>query len=87
MEVINVKREYARGVINSLSGRFFTATFVGKHDRAVHKVNGRVCNKGPTNSSHPDLLVTFNVHKMDYRTINLDGIVEIRCDKKIYKFE
>lgn len=92
IEIVNVKREFAKGVIESLKGRFFSVIFEGKHDKAVHKINGRIGvvshSRGskPGNNLGSDLMVAFNVHKMDYRTINLDGIMEIRCDKKIYKF-
>lgn len=89
---VNVKREYAKNIIESLKGRFFTATFIGKHDRVLHKVNGRTgvikhLQSNRERTTTPDLLSAFNVHKMDYRTVNLDGIVEIRCDGKVYKFE
>lgn len=90
---INVKREAANEIIRSQNGKFFTAYFVGKTDGNMHNVNGRTGvykyarGNGINNAfGKPDLVNAFNVKKMAYRNINLDGIVEIRASKTIYKF-
>lgn len=86
------QREQILNIIKSQKGRFFTVTFIGKHDGAIHKLNGRCGVYKYSNGGYnpatgkPDLLSAFNVQKNAYRTIYLDGVVEIRAGKNVYHF-
>lgn len=90
--VINVKRDQARDIIKAQNGKFFTVLFKSKKDGHNCILNGRTgvwrYSKGGKNNvkGKIDLVSAFNVKKMDYRTINLDGVVEIRANGVIYKF-
>ena len=76
------KRNAIRELINAQNGRIFTARFVGK-DGKEHTTNGRlaVCkysHGGRNNAAgKEDLITVFNLHKMQYRNIYIDGVTEI----------
>lgn len=91
-EVVIITREQAKAIIEKQDGRFFSVTFKSKDDGSLHKINGRqnvtkYLKKNQKNQdNHEDLKVTFNVKKMAYRYIFLDGVHEIRAGHKIYTF-
>lgn len=87
----NEKREMVRKIINSQNGKFFTVKFWGvKGDE--HFFNGRTgvfkySSGGKNNAEGKDHLINaFNVHKMGYRNVNLDGVTEIRAGHSVYTF-
>jgi hypothetical protein len=88
---ITEKRAAIRKILSNQNGRFFTVKFVGV-DGKNHVVNGRTgvskfSNGGHNPSSGKDHLVNaFNVQKMAYRNIFLDGVREIHADRKVYTF-
>ena len=90
---VSTKADVARQIINAQNGKFFTAVFTSKVDGTEKVINGRggvfKYSKGGTNniSNKKDLLSVFNVQKMEYRAINLEGIKEIRAGRSVYKFE
>ncbi|MCK9369244.1 hypothetical protein M0R04_04835 [Candidatus Dojkabacteria bacterium] len=99
-EVVKVKRINANKIIDEQVGKFFTAIFASKVDGRECKINGRQLVKkylkkvntsaavtSGVDTNHPDLKTTFNVKKLQYRKIHLDGIREIRASNKIYSFE
>jgi len=85
------KRQAVREIINSQNGKFFTAKFVGVTGD-THVFNGRTgvfkYSKGGVNYStgKEHLLNAFNVQKMGYRNLNLDGITEIHAGHSVYNF-
>lgn len=91
MEMI-AKRAEIRNIIAAQKGKFFTATFESKQDGTTRKINGRTgvrkYSKGGINviQNKEDLVSAFNVHKMGYRSVFLDGVTEIRAGGKVYKF-
>jgi hypothetical protein len=88
---VSEKRNTVRNIINNQGGRFFTVKFMGV-DGKEHSVNGRTgvaaySNGGRNNASNKDHLVTaFNVQKMAYRNIFLDGVTEIHAENTVYTF-
>ena len=88
-----VKADFARQIINAQNGKFFTAVFTSKIDGSEKVINGRggvykYSNGGVNNiADKKDLVSVFNVQKMAYRAINLEGITEIRASNSVYKFE
>lgn len=86
------KAELAREIINAQNGKFFTAVFTSKVDGSEKIINGRggvfKYSKGGVNNikNKKDLVSVFNVQKMEYRAINLEGIKEIRASNSVYKF-
>lgn len=78
------KRQAIRELINAQQGRIFTAHFIGK-DGKPHTTNGRlaVCkySHGGRNNAegHDELVTVFNVHKMQYRNIYIDGVTKIKA--------
>jgi hypothetical protein len=94
VEIIKVKRLKAQEIIDEQNGKFFTATFRGKNDGIIHNLNGRtgvhkyIKKQLESHKENlPDLITAFNVKKMSYRRVFLDGILEIRAGGKIYCFE
>lgn len=93
VEVINVRRIWAEEIINAQGGKFFTVIFSSKVDGREVKINGRLGVKKflknlkkKTVTGQDDLKVAFNVKKMEYRKVFLDGVKEIRGGNKIYTF-
>ena len=88
---LNVTRQAAHLIIDQQQGKFFTALFIGK-DGKEHKINGRTGVykykrrvDGDNNCRNKsDLLTAFNVKKMSYRNVHLDGVFEIRAEGKRY---
>lgn len=86
------KREMARKIIEAQRGKFFTAIFRSKQDGTVRLMNGRTgvrkYSKGGINviRDKADLVSVFNVQKMGYRSVYLDGLVSIRAGGKVYDF-
>lgn len=84
-------RNEIRAIINNQKGKFFSATFIGK-DGKEHTFNGRTGVKkyahGGANhaAGKEDLVSVFNVQKMGYRNIFLDGVVKLVVDHTTYTF-
>lgn len=74
------------------SGKIFTASFV-KKDGTTRKMHCR-CNvkkhlkggKAAYNFTEHGLLSVFDIDKMEYRSINLDTLMYIKFQGKIYYF-
>jgi len=88
----SAKQAQIRQIIAQQGGKFFTAYFQGvKGDN--HTLNGRTGvhryqNGGKNNAEgKPHLITAFNVKKMGYRNLHLDGVREIRAGGKVYRFE
>lgn len=85
------KRTMIRELLQSQNGKIFTANFVGKDNRE-HTVNGRlgVCkySHGGRNNAvgHDDILTAFNMNKMAYRNIYLDGVTSLTVAGKKFSF-
>ena len=88
---INEKRKMIRELIESQKGKFFAAKFIGVTGDE-HVFNGRVgvykySHGGKNYASGKDYLINaFNVQKMAYRNINLDGVTEIHAGREVYTF-
>jgi hypothetical protein len=88
---INEKREFVTNLLENQHGKFFTVEFVGVNGD-FHKINGRLHvakfshgGKNPANGK-PHLVTAFNVQKMQYRNINLDGVTKIHAGNQEYIF-
>ena len=85
------KRTMIRDLLQSQNGKIFTAHFVGKTG-ASHTFNGRlgVCkySHGGRNNADGknDLINAFNMNKMAYRNIYLDGVTSLKVAGKEYVF-
>ena len=85
------KREAIMAILQEQHGKIFTAHFVGKTG-ATHTVNGRlgVCkySHGGRNNADGknDLINAFNMNKMAYRNIYLDGVTSLKVAGKEYVF-
>lgn len=92
-KVVKVRRVKGREIIDSQNGKFFTVIFKSKEDGREIRINGRTNVKkflkkaSGVVETHEDLKTMFNVHKMQYRRVFLDGIQEIRAGGQIYTFE
>lgn len=93
-EVVKVRRRTAHDIIMDQKGKFFTVKFKGKHDGANHSCNGRTNvvkylkdRTKQIDQPAEDLINAFNVHKMEYRNIFLDGVLSISAGGKVYSFE
>jgi hypothetical protein len=89
----STKATFARQIINAQKGKFFTVVFNSKTDGSEKVINGRdgvfkYSNGGVNNIANKvDLVSVFNVKKMAYRAINLEGVKEIRASNMVVKFE
>ena len=78
------KRNTIREIINGQHGRMFSAVTIGK-DGKEHKFNCRTgvvkYARGGINpiANKDDLVSVFDVQKMGYRTIFLDGVKSINA--------
>jgi len=87
------KRAEVRKIIAAQRGKFFTAIFNSKQDGTVRKVNGRTgvrkYSKGGINviQNKDDLISAYNVQKKGYRSVFIDGLVQLRAGGKVYNFE
>lgn len=85
------KRTMIRELLQSQNGKIFTVNFVGKTG-ATHTLNGRlgVCkySHGGRNNADGknDLINAFNMNKMAYRNIYLDGVTSLTVAGKEYVF-
>ncbi len=73
-------------------GRIFSATFK-KKDGTIRIINCRLkVKKGITGKglkfspSSKALIVVYDMHKLDYRMINLNTLIEAQVNGQIYKF-
>jgi hypothetical protein len=94
IETIRLKLGSSVAFLSALkkSGKIFSAEFV-KKDNSVRKIHCRMAVKkhviGKGLSYAPidkGLIVVFDLDKMEYRMINLDTLLYIKCGKKIYLF-
>ena len=79
-------------VVQLLGDKIFTVTFT-KKDGSVRVMNARKgVRKGVKgvgmsyNPSEKNLIVVFDMQKEAFRMINAKTILEVKADKKIYKF-
>ena len=79
-------------VIELLGDKIFTVTFT-KKDGSIRVMNARrgvkkgVKGVGMSyNPTEKDLVVVFDMQKEAFRMINAKTILEIKADKKVYKF-
>lgn len=85
------KREMISKILSEQNGKFFTVEFIGVRGD-FHKFNGRLhvhkYSHGGKNPAigKPYLITGFNVQKMQYRNINLDGVTKIHAAKNEYVF-
>lgn len=91
---IAAKREAVRSFIAQLDNEFYTVVFEKKTQPGVVRVmtcrqNVARYSKGGTNpcAGKDDLIPTFSVFDKAYRTIWIDGILEIRGGKMTICFE
>jgi hypothetical protein len=80
-------------VINLLGNKIFTVSFI-KKDGTIRIMNARrgvkkgVKGVGMSyNPTEKDLIVVFDMQKESFRMINAKTILEIKADKKVYKFQ
>lgn len=80
-------------VIELLGDKIFTVTFV-KKDGSIRVMNARrgvkkgVKGVGMSyNPTEKDLVVVFDMQKEAFRMINAKTIMEVKADKKVYKFQ
>ena len=73
-------------------GRIFSATFE-KKDGSIRIINCRLkVQKGITGKglkfspTEKSLIVVYDMHKQDYRMINLNTLIEAQVNGQIYKF-
>ena len=78
--------EQAAAAIRSSAGRFFGCTFIKRTDGSRREMWCRFATvgglKGGNRRSSDDLIVVWDDHKKAYRSIPVDGLVEIRIDGK-----
>lgn len=85
------KRTMIRELLNAQNGKIFTVNFVGKTG-ATHTLNGRlgVCkySHGGRNNAvgHDDILTAFNMSKLAYRNVYLDGVTSLTVAGKKFSF-
>lgn len=90
---IEQKREAIRHYVNNIVDQeFYTVVFVKKTTGEVRKMqcrqNVQKHSKGGVNpcSGKPDLLPTYSIDAQGYRTVNIDGVIEIHHRKQVIKF-
>lgn len=91
---IQTKREAVREYIsNIVDQEFYTVVFLKKTTGEVRSMQCRQhvqkYSKGGVNpcEGKPDLLPTYSMDAKGYRTISLDGVLEIHHRKQVIKFE
>lgn len=86
------KRDSIRKIVSGLGGQFYTIIYTKKTDGTERVMNARQdvvkYSNGGDNpcKGKDDLLPTYSMDAKGYRTIWLDGVKEIRCAGKVYKF-
>lgn len=91
---IAAKREAVRSFIAQLDNEFYTVVFEKKTQPGVIRVmncrqNVQKYSNGGVNpcAGKEDLLPTYSMDSAGYRTINIDGIKEIRGGKMVLRFD
>ena len=80
----------AKNIIEKTAGKIFTVLFI-KKDGTTRKLNCRLGVKrylhgGNSTTAHIDNLITvYDLKNNGYRNINIDKVIEIRANNKIYK--
>lgn len=90
---VEEKRQAIREYVNNIVDQeFYTVVFVKKTTGEVRKMQCRQhvqkYAKGGVNpcDGKPDLLPTYSMDAQGYRTVNLDGVIEIHHRKQVVKF-
>lgn len=91
MKTLHVTREKLDKLLTDQDGKFFTVVF-RKLDYSLRTLNGRLgvkkYLKGGTNKitryDNPYITV-FEVNGLEYRTVNLHTIKQVRANNTIYK--
>lgn len=91
---INAKRQAIRSFISQLDNEFYTVVFEKKTAPGVLRTmncrqNVQKYSNGGINpcAGKDDLLPTYSMDSAGYRTINIDGIKEIRGGKMVLRFD
>jgi hypothetical protein len=87
------KLQEALDAIRNSKGKIFSVIFIKRTDKSLRKM---VCRTGvkkhlkggksPYNFSDKDLISVFDVQKKDYRTIDINSLVEVKINKEVYTF-
>ncbi len=77
-----------------LGNRIFSVTFLKRSDGSVRQLTGRlnvkkhVLGRGAAyNPSEHNLITVFELKTGQYRSIPVDGILELKCGQSSYKLE
>lgn len=85
------KRQAVNHIINKQNGKFFTANVNTKTSNRNISINCRTgvhkfLRGNGVATGGPDIKTVFNVKKMEYRKVFIDGVQEIRANGVIYRF-
>ncbi len=81
---VKSKRNLLRAIAEAQDGKVFTVTFV-KKDGTVRTLNGRLgvtkhLKGGENTVAHKqEYLTVYDMQKGDYRNVNLDTVMSLRC--------
>jgi hypothetical protein len=89
MRIIN--KEDIKDIIKSFGGRLFSVTFV-KADRTVRVLTGRMhvtkflahSDKPKRKHTKDNLVTVFDIHKKEYRSVNVDTVSHIKGNRETF---
>lgn len=89
MDNQQIKRNTLRAIALAQQGKIFTVTFI-KKDGSERVLTGRLgvtkhLVGGENTVAHkPEYLTVYDMQKGDYRNVNLDTVMSMRCNGKEY---
>ena len=87
--VVLARRRILRAIAIAQEGKIFTVTFI-KKDGTERVLTGRLgvtkhLVGGENTVAHkPEYLTVFDMQKGDYRNVNLDTVMSLKCNGKDY---